>query len=162
MGAIEQRCIRNDQLDGKDRQAGSSAGGEWGGLAVASPRPSATRRRIETMYDRIRSFLFRIEAERTHALTLNLLRLTGKVRPAHWLISQIYKAPQKPVEAFGLTFKNPVGLAAGYDKDCMAIRGLDSLGFGHIEIGTITPMPQPGNPAPRMFRLLEDQAINNG
>ncbi len=113
------------------------------------------------MYDRIRPFLFRIEPERMHALTLNLLRLTGKVRPAHWLISQIYKAPQKPVEAFGLSFKNPVGLAAGYDKDCIAIRGLDSLGFGHIEIGTVTPMPQSGNPAPRMFRLLEDQAIIN-
>jgi dihydroorotate dehydrogenase len=60
-----------------------------------------------------------------------------------------------------LTFKNPVGLAAGYDKDAVAIVGLSTLGFGHIEVGTITPQPQPGNPRPRVFRLPEDQAVIN-
>ncbi|MDO8754896.1 MAG: quinone-dependent dihydroorotate dehydrogenase, partial [Anaerolineales bacterium] len=60
-----------------------------------------------------------------------------------------------------LTFKNPVGLAAGYDKDGIAIRGLSALGFGHVEIGTVTPKPQPGNPSPRVFRLLEDEAVIN-
>jgi dihydroorotate dehydrogenase len=65
------------------------------------------------------------------------------------------------VEVFGLKFKNPVGLAAGYDKDGFAIRGLAALGFGHIEIGTVTPRPQPGNPRPRVFRLVEDQAVIN-
>jgi dihydroorotate dehydrogenase len=65
------------------------------------------------------------------------------------------------VEAFGLTFRNPVGLAAGYDKDAVAIRGLSSLGFGHVEVGTVTPRPQPGNPKPRIFRLVEDDAVIN-
>jgi dihydroorotate dehydrogenase len=73
----------------------------------------------------------------------------------------MFNAPTKPVEAFGLTFKNPVGLAAGYDKDGIAIKGLSALGFGHVEIGTVTPKPQPGNPSPRIFRLLEDEAVIN-
>jgi dihydroorotate dehydrogenase len=60
-----------------------------------------------------------------------------------------------------LTFKNPIGLAAGYDKDAVAIRGLSTLGFGHIEVGTVTPRPQPGNPQPRIFRLPEDEAVIN-
>ena len=65
------------------------------------------------------------------------------------------------MQAFGLAFKNPVGLAAGYDKDALAIRGLAALGFGHLEVGTVTPRPQPGNPGPRVFRLLEDEAVIN-
>jgi dihydroorotate dehydrogenase len=65
------------------------------------------------------------------------------------------------VQAFGLTFKNPIGLAAGYDKDALAIRGLAALGFGHVEAGTVTPRPQPGNPRPRVFRLPEDEAVIN-
>jgi dihydroorotate dehydrogenase len=60
-----------------------------------------------------------------------------------------------------LTFKNPVGLAAGHDKNAVAIKGLSTLGFGHIEVGTVTPKPQPGNPRPRVFRLLEDDAVIN-
>lgn len=60
-----------------------------------------------------------------------------------------------------MTFKNPVGLAAGYDKDAIAINGLSALGFGHVEVGTVTPKPQPGNPKPRVFRLLEDEAVIN-
>ena len=73
----------------------------------------------------------------------------------------MYKAPAKPVQAFGLTFKNPIGLAAGYDKNALAIRGLSTLGFGHLEVGTVTPKPQPGNPRPRVFRLPEDEAVIN-
>ena len=65
------------------------------------------------------------------------------------------------MQAFGLHFPNPVGLAAGYDKDGLAWRGLAALGFGHIEIGTVTPLPQPGNPKPRLFRLVEDAAVIN-
>ncbi len=65
------------------------------------------------------------------------------------------------MQAFGLTFKNPVGLAAGYDKDAVAIKGLATLGFSHVEVGTVTPQPQPGNPHPRVFRLLEDEAVIN-
>jgi dihydroorotate dehydrogenase len=73
----------------------------------------------------------------------------------------MFAVPEKPVEVFGLKFKNPVGLAAGYDKDGVAVRGLATLGFGHLEIGTVTPLPQPGNPKPRVFRLVEDQAVIN-
>jgi dihydroorotate dehydrogenase len=65
------------------------------------------------------------------------------------------------VDVFGLHFANPVGLAAGYDKDGVAWRGLSTLGFGHIEIGTVTPLPQPGSPKPRIFRMVEDEAVIN-
>jgi dihydroorotate dehydrogenase len=77
------------------------------------------------------------------------------------MLQAAYSAPSKPVTAFGLTFKNPIGLAAGYDKDGIAIRGLAALGFGHVEIGTVTPLAQEGNPRPRLFRLVEDQAVIN-
>ena len=113
------------------------------------------------MYNSIRPLLFRLDPERAHALTLNALRLAGATTPTRWLLEQVFKVPSKPVEAFGLTFRNPVGLAAGYDKDGTAIRGLAALGFGHVEIGTVTPRPQPGNPSPRVFRLLEDDAVIN-
>jgi dihydroorotate dehydrogenase len=73
----------------------------------------------------------------------------------------MYAAEARPVRAFGLDFRNPVGLAAGYDKDADAIHGLAALGFGHVEVGTITPNPQPGNPQPRLFRLVEDEAVIN-
>ena len=81
--------------------------------------------------------------------------------PARWTLQVLYTAPRKPVEAFGLKFENPVGLAAGYDKDGVAVRGLSALGFGHLEVGTVTPLGQPGNPKPRIFRLVEDQAVIN-
>ncbi len=113
------------------------------------------------MYNTLRPYLFRLDPERAHSLTLNALRLTGNFSLLRWLVSQQFKAPSKPVEAFGLTFKNPVGIAAGYDKDGTAIRGLSALGFGHVEIGTITLKPQAGNPSPRIFRLLEDEAVIN-
>ncbi len=113
------------------------------------------------MFNFLRPHLFRLDPERAHALTLHALRITGNVPPLRWLIAQQFKAPSKPVHVFGLDFKNPVGLAAGYDKDGLAIRGLSSLGFGHVEIGTVTPKPQAGNSSPRIFRLLEDDAIIN-
>ncbi|MBI5353236.1 MAG: quinone-dependent dihydroorotate dehydrogenase [Chloroflexi bacterium] len=113
------------------------------------------------MYKTIRPTLFRLDPERAHALTLHALRITGNSAPLRWLVTQQFKAPSKPVHVFGLDFKNPVGLAAGYDKDGIAIRGLAALGFGHIEIGTVTPRPQAGNPSPRIFRLLEDEAVIN-
>jgi len=113
------------------------------------------------MYWLLRPLLFRLESEKAHQLTLHMLRIAGKFLPSRKLLTQLYKAPSKPVQAFGLTFKNPVGLAAGYDKDALAINGLSALGFGHLEIGTVTPTPQPGNPHPRVFRLLEDEAVIN-
>jgi dihydroorotate dehydrogenase len=120
--------------------------------------PFTTNRNV---YEFFRPLLFKLDPETAHGLTLNLVRLAGIFPPSRWILQAMYAAPDKPVEVFGLKFKNPVGLAAGYDKDGIAVRGLSALGFGHIEIGTVTPLPQPGNPKPRVFRLVEDQAVIN-
>ncbi len=113
------------------------------------------------MYTLLRPLLFRLDPERAHSLTLHLLRLAGSLPPACALIRRLWGAGEKPVRLWGLTFRNPVGLAAGYDKDALAWRGLACLGFGHIEVGTVTPRPQPGNPRPRLFRLPAQQALLN-
>lgn len=113
------------------------------------------------MYPLLRPLLFRLDPEHAHALTLQLIRLAGRLPPLGALLRAWFQCPQKPVQAFGLSFPNPVGLAAGYDKDGLGWRGLANLGFGHIEIGTVTPRPQPGNPQPRVFRLLKEQAVIN-
>lgn len=112
------------------------------------------------MYKFIRSLLFTLDPETAHQWTLQMMRLGG-LQPINALLQRMYSAPPRPVHAFGLIFKNPVGLAAGYDKDAVAVRGLSALGFGHIEVGTVTPRPQPGNPRPRVFRLVEDEAVIN-
>lgn len=115
------------------------------------------------MYQGIfRPALFRLAPETAHQLTLNMIGLAGKIPPIRTAITR-YFSPQssQPVQAFGLTFPNAVGLAAGYDKDAQSIAGLSALGFGHIEVGTITPRPQRGNPKPRVFRLVEDQGVIN-
>jgi dihydroorotate dehydrogenase len=113
------------------------------------------------MYSLLRPLLFRLEPEQAHALTLQLLRIAGNIAPLRWILLSQYMTRSKPVDAFGLRFRNPVGLAAGYDKDGIALKGLASLGFGHIEVGTVTPLPQSGNPKPRVFRLVEDEAVIN-
>lgn len=113
------------------------------------------------MYPLFRPFLFRLDPERAHALTIFALRLAGAAPFLNWSLRQMYRAPEKPVDAFGLRFKNPVGLAAGYDKDGVAVAGLAALGFGHVEVGTVTPLAQDGNPKPRVFRLIEDEAVIN-
>lgn len=113
------------------------------------------------MYSLLRPLLFRLDPERAHALTLFALRFAGAIPPLTWLLRLASSAPQKPLDAFGLRFKNPVGLAAGYDKDAAAVTGLAALGFGHVEIGTVTPLAQAGNPKPRVFRLVEDEAVIN-
>jgi dihydroorotate dehydrogenase len=114
------------------------------------------------LYARLRPLLFRLDAERTHSITLRLLNIAGSssiVRTA--LRRSFCVQSQAPVRVFGLEFPNVLGLAAGYDKDGIAIRGLASLGFGHIELGTVTPRAQPGNPRPRVFRLGRDKALIN-
>jgi len=108
--------------------------------------------------------MFQLDPEQAHVLTLLTLRIAGRLPGLTGLIRRILAVDNRSdqtVQAFGLTFPNPVGLAAGYDKDGLAWRGLGALGFGHIEIGTITPMPQRGNPKPRVFRIPEEQAIIN-
>ncbi len=113
------------------------------------------------IYSAFRSLLFKLDPETAHDLTLRALSLSGWVPPIQFLLTKYFSTPGKPVELFGLKFKNPVGLAAGYDKDGTAFYGLSSLGFGHIEIGTVTPRPQSGNIVPRVFRLVEDESIIN-
>ena len=113
------------------------------------------------MFRTLQPLLFRLDPERAHALTLNALRFSQSTPLALWILKRLYQTPPNPVQAFGLTFKNPIGLAAGYDKDALAVRGLAALGFGHVEVGTVTPLPQAGNDKPRVFRLLEDEAVIN-
>lgn len=115
------------------------------------------------LYPKLRPIIYRLTPKQAHDLTISLLRLAGALPPARALL-RAYLRPEAPgpqVSVAGLTFPNPIGLAAGYDKDALAWRGLACLGFGHLELGTVTPLPQPGNPEPRMFRLVEDQAVIN-
>ena len=109
------------------------------------------------MYRLARPFLFALDAERAHRLTLGALERAHARAP-----SLLGRAPEPlPTRAFGLEFANPVGLAAGLDKDGAHIDALFALGFGFVEIGTVTPRPQPGNPMPRLFRLPRSQAVIN-
>ena len=109
----------------------------------------------------LRPILFRLDPELVHSWTLRLIRVAGQLPPARALLRRMYSVPAEPVEAFGLRLNNPVGLAAGYDKDGLGWKGLACLGFGHVEIGTVTPRPQPGNPQPRLFRLPQERALIN-
>lgn len=109
-------------------------------------------------YPLMRPFLFALDAETAHEVTLKLLNIAHKSGLSQLLYPSVC---DKPVNVMGLNFKNPVGLAAGLDKNGDYINALAALGFGFIEIGTITPRPQPGNPKPRLFRLPEHQAIIN-
>jgi dihydroorotate dehydrogenase len=104
----------------------------------------------------LRPLLFAIDAERAHGLTIDMLAAWGAAGTP-----LAAKPPSLPVTVAGLTFPNPLGLAAGADKDGRAIAGFFGLGFGSVEIGTLTPLPQPGNPKPRLFRLAEDRAVIN-
>ena len=115
------------------------------------------------LYDLMRPMIFRLAPETAHHVTLALLRAGGAAAPARWLLQEAFRTAEadRSVQAFGLTFPNAVGLAAGYDKDGLGWRGLAALGFGHIEVGTVTPRPQAGNPGPRVFRLVEDRAVIN-
>jgi len=110
-----------------------------------------------------RSLLFRLDPEQAHHLTLGLLRWVGDFVPTRALLRAMFEVndPRLQVEAFGVRFKNPVGLAAGYDKNGVAVRGLSALGFGHIEVGTVTLRAQPGNPRPRIFRVPASHALIN-
>src|SRR5690606_33880405 len=107
------------------------------------------------LYSLARPLLFSLAPERAHELTLSLLQSTHKMGLVHQRVAA------KPVSCMGIEFPNPVGLAAGLDKNGAYIDALASQGFGFIEIGTITPRPQPGNPHPRLFRLPKAKAIIN-
>ena len=110
------------------------------------------------MYNLARQLLFKFSPEVSHDLSLDLIGAGGRLG----LNSLLCKAPaSNPVTVMGLDFPNPVGLAAGLDKNGAAIDGFAQLGFGFVEIGTVTPRPQPGNPKPRIFRLPQAEAIIN-
>lgn len=109
------------------------------------------------MYTLIRPALFALDAERVHHLTLSALAHTAPVM--RWLYGR--HVPACPVRVMGLDLPNPVGLAAGLDKDARAIDGLAGLGFGFLEMGTVTPLAQPGNSKPRLFRVSARNAIIN-
>jgi len=110
----------------------------------------------------IRPFLFKFQPEKAHNLTFAMLKTAEKLGLRHLMKSMYYyENPKLKKTVFGIDFPNPVGLAAGLDKDAEVFDMLGSLGFGFIEIGTVTPKPQPGNPKPRMFRLVNDKAVIN-
>lgn len=110
------------------------------------------------MYSLSRRLLFKLSAETAHELTIDLLGAAGRLG----LPKRVVKQPASlPINIMGLDFPNPVGLAAGLDKNGDAILGLSGLGFGFIEIGTVTPRPQPGNPKPRLFRLPAAEGVIN-
>jgi dihydroorotate dehydrogenase len=115
------------------------------------------------MYRILKFFLFKINPESAHHLTFRLLHFLFSIPlvPSIFKWSYQYKHTSLEKKLLGLTFKNPVGLAAGFDKDAKHIELLDALGFGFIEIGTLTPKPQPGNDKPRLFRLPQDEALIN-
>lgn len=111
----------------------------------------------------IRPLLFLVDPERIHHFVFKALRFGGKIPGFKALLRSlfVYEHPSLEREVFGLKFRSPVGLAAGFDKDAKLIDELACFGFGSIEIGTLTPKPQPGNDKPRMFRLSKDQALIN-
>ena len=115
------------------------------------------------MYSLIRPLLFTLDAERSHDLTLGLLQSAYRLPGVATLVRRRYadRTPSLPVEVMGLRFPNPLGLAAGLDKQAHCLAPLFDFGFGFLELGTVTPQPQPGNPKPRLFRLTRHAAIIN-
>lgn len=111
----------------------------------------------------IRPFLFLKNPESAHYFTFGTIRKLFKIPGVSAIASNLfnYKNPELEVECFGLKFPNPVGLAAGFDKDAKLFNELSAFGFGFIEIGTLTPKPQDGNPRPRLFRLPDDMSLIN-
>jgi dihydroorotate dehydrogenase len=113
------------------------------------------------MYVILRNFLFRFDAEKVHYFSMNMLKNLCALATTKYLIKKLFYSPSVKVNVFGLTFRNSVGLAAGFDKNAAYLNALDCLGFGFVEIGTVTPLPQAGNEKPRLFRLPADKAIIN-
>lgn len=111
----------------------------------------------------LRPLLFLLKPEQAHTVTVGLLRLVMAIPPFKYLFQKGLEVNDSNlvINLFGLEFKNPVGLAAGFDKDATLIDEIAALGFGFVEIGTLTPRPQAGNPQPRLFRLPQDHGLIN-
>ena len=109
------------------------------------------------LYPLLRPLLFKLDAETAHEVTVRMMRLAH----ALGLLQAASRKPQAALEVMGLNFPNCVGLAAGMDKSASAVDAWLACGFGFVEVGTLTPRPQPGNPTPRLFRLIKKEAIIN-
>lgn len=115
------------------------------------------------MYQFLRSLFFLFDPERVHYFAMNSFRLLCKINTVKKFISGLFSVndPKLQTSFVGLTFKNPVGLGAGFDKNALYLTELEAMGFGFVEIGTVTPKAQPGNDKPRLFRLPKDKALIN-
>ena len=115
------------------------------------------------MYPLLRDILFTLSPEKAHHFSMNMLKkMCNTTLGRRWLEDHYcYAAPSLERKVFGLTYRNPVGLGAGFDKNALYLQEIKSLGFGFTEIGTVTPRPQPGNEQPRLFRLPKDKALIN-
>jgi len=127
-------------------------------LNADAPDP---RTLMALVYRILRPLLFQLDAERAHQVTLGMWDTINATPGLGLLARALLKTPALPVRVMGLTLPNPVGLAAGLDKDGRHVKSLSGLGFGWLELGTVTPRPQPGNPRPRLFRLITEQALVN-
>jgi len=114
----------------------------------------------QTMYNLLRNILFFFDAEKVHYFSMNALKAICKIGLFRIIIRKFYAA-KMPVRAMNLEFTNPIGLGAGFDKNAKYLTELETLGFGFVEIGTVTPKPQDGNDKPRLFRLPKDKALIN-
>ena len=112
---------------------------------------------IESFYPVLKPWLFRLDAERAHTLTVKMMIIAHRLG----MLRSVIEGPQISRSVMGLTFPNVLGLAAGMDKSASAVEAWGALGFGAIEVGTLTPRPQPGNEKPRLFRLPEHEALIN-
>ncbi|MGZ0050773.1 quinone-dependent dihydroorotate dehydrogenase [Brevibacillus gelatini] len=115
------------------------------------------------MYKLIRKYLFQMDTEEIHEKTVGALKLVEDSAPGKSLLRMLFQVKDERLatKLWGMTFPNPVGLAAGFDKNAEVYHALGALGFGFVEVGTLTPQAQPGNPRPRLFRLPEHEAIIN-
>jgi dihydroorotate dehydrogenase len=114
------------------------------------------------VYRLLYSLVFkRIDAETAHRLGFRLLRFAAFVPGGQWLMRRVFRVPGPAVKALGLDFPSPLGLAAGFDKNGTGVAALAALGFGFVEVGTVTARPQPGNPRPRLFRFPASRALVN-
>src|SRR6185437_10883660 len=113
-------------------------------------------------YPILRNILFCFDPENVHYFSMNILRFFCRFSLIRWIFKNYFSAGNNlSKEVFGITFPNPVGLAAGFDKNAKYLNELELLGFGFVEIGTVTPLSQPGNSKPRLFRLPKDNALIN-
>lgn len=117
---------------------------------------------LPMIYSVLRKYFFKVSPEKAHNRAMGLLKTVTKIPLGKQFVS-LLAAPKLPIETrfLNITFKNPIGLGAGFDKNASYLNELEALGFGFVEIGTVTPLPQEGNPQPRCFRLVQDEALIN-